>query len=439
MDSTAKVDSQRLSDPIWVGNTKTKRQLLMGTNSQTGEITLSKSDGELLATYPAGTTNAQIVKDMGTKGSKLFGKGEVLNPKNEGFVLIGWVGNPGTNRQLVYGTNSNGFVIVRDEKGETLETYKKGTTKEEIRVAMNDPESPLYNKGPKLVTTLSNPKRQSSIPTVQPSLPPTVIQDGGINPSLPISGGAGGLGGPVTLPKDVRSEPPKPQSSFSPSDIKISGALTIQYITNQTGAREIRFVGTGSAKIPFDGGSLDVTAGARIRQTISRTGKTDWILEPQVGANLTIKTGAGVVALNSLVRLNMSTGQVWLDAGGSLKMENGVTISGRALYNIQTGILTELETGVKLAINKDLDGVIRIYQAKNATSSTTELEAGVTVNLGSVAIKGAAVVNLVTGKLGVNGTLTIPVSEKIDINLDGGEFLGSRGDSRFSAGIKFKL
>ena len=175
-----------------------------------------------------------------------------------------------------------------------------------------------------------------------------------------------------------------------------------------------------------------------LRQTISRAGKTDWILEPQVGANLTIKTGAGVVAINSSARLNMSTGQVVLNAGGSLKLENGVTISGRLQYNFQTGIVTELGTGVSFEINKGLDGVIRILRAQNATSGTTELEAGVKVKLGSVEITGATVVNLVTGALGVNATVKIPVSKTIDLNFEAGKFPGSP-DNTIRSNINFRF
>ena len=156
-------DPKGLFVPIWVGNLQTNRQVLMRTDPQTGEITLSYNDGDLLATYPAGTEKAQIVKDMGTKEHPLFGQGEVLYPKNEGFVSSGWVGSPLTNRQLEYGTNSNGLVIVRDEKGETLATYKKDTSKDDIRSTMNNVASRLYNRGPKLVTTLSQEQPNNTV------------------------------------------------------------------------------------------------------------------------------------------------------------------------------------------------------------------------------------------------------------------------------------
>ena len=433
----AKVDSQRLIEPVWVGNLQTNRQVLMRTDPQTREITLSKSDGELLARYPAETTKAQIVKDMGAKGSELFGQGEVLYPKNEGFVSSGWVGSHETKRQLEYGTNSNGLVTVRNEKGETLATYKEGTTKEKIRAEMNDPKSRLYNKGPALPTTLSDTEKQSSILAVQSSNNPSPPITNN-NPSPQITNGASDLSGT----KPATNEPPdkktKPATN-EPPDIKISGALTIQYSTNQTtGAKEIRFVGTGSAKIPFDGGSVEVTAGAVLRQTISRAGKTDWILEPQVGANLTIKTGAGVVAINSSARLNMSTGQVVLNAGGSLKLENGVTISGRLQYNFQTGIVTELGTGVSFEINKGLDGVIRILRAQNATSGTTVLEAGVTAKLGSVEITAAAGVDMATGAVGLNGAAKFRVSKTIDLNFEFGKFPDSQ-DNTIRSNINFRF
>ena len=180
MDRTiAKLDPQGLFVPIWVGNLPTNRQVLMRTNPQTGEITLSKGDGELLATYPAGTEKAQIVKDMGTEEHPLFGQGEVLNPKNEGFVSSGWVGSLVTNRQLDYGTNSEGLVIVRGAIGETLATYKEGTTKEQIQDTMNNPASLLYKKGPELVTTLSQEQPNilgSGSPTWQGYKGPALVQ-----------------------------------------------------------------------------------------------------------------------------------------------------------------------------------------------------------------------------------------------------------------------